>query len=459
MPNRIAVSRLNASTMDILNVIRQNASQEYQDQVPEVTKATDIPRVGEVLYGYPALANQFISALVNRIAAVRVKSATFNNPYADLKKGFLEFGETMEEVFVQIAKARVFSYEKAEARELKRTMPDVRTALHSMNWNVQYPVTVTETDLQKAFLSMDGVQDLISRIVDAIYQAANYDEFLLFKYLIIKSYAAGKITAIKISDTDIKDAAVNFRAASNNLTFMSNRYNAANVQTVTPKSDQVIFMDSKYNAEYDVNILAAAFNMDRADFMGRLYLIDDFSTFDNDRFDVIRAESDMIDEVTADDLNKMKNVKAILLDKEWFQVYDNVARFTEKFVAAGDYWNYFFRVQKTISWSPFSNAIAFQTNDVSPAATLTGVVTGVEKGDKITVFTVEIKDPSQPVNFVQTEAATKAGIAIHKYGAIIMPDSSTETLELIAQDGTKYTAAAPITPDTAISTEITFNKA
>lgn len=116
-----------------------------------------------MLFGYPAMANQFINALVNRIAAVRVKSATFNNDYAELKKGYLEFGETVEEVFVSIAKAREFSAEKAEARELKRTLPDVRSAFHTMNWRVQYPVTIQEQDLQQAFLSIDGVQDLIAK--------------------------------------------------------------------------------------------------------------------------------------------------------------------------------------------------------------------------------------------------------------------------------------------------------
>ena len=34
MPRRLAVSTLNASTVDILNVIRQNASYEYQSLVP-----------------------------------------------------------------------------------------------------------------------------------------------------------------------------------------------------------------------------------------------------------------------------------------------------------------------------------------------------------------------------------------------------------------------------------------
>ena len=84
MAKRVAETMLNASTIDILNVIRANASLEYQNEVPVVEQEIDIPKVGEILLGHPALANQFINALVNRIAAVRIKSATFNNPFAYL---------------------------------------------------------------------------------------------------------------------------------------------------------------------------------------------------------------------------------------------------------------------------------------------------------------------------------------------------------------------------------------
>ena len=103
MAKRIAITKLNATTLDILNVIHENASPAYRDQVPTITDIKDLPRVGDVLYGYPALANEFVSSLINRIALVRVKSATFNNMFADLKKGYLEFGEVVEEVFVTLA--------------------------------------------------------------------------------------------------------------------------------------------------------------------------------------------------------------------------------------------------------------------------------------------------------------------------------------------------------------------
>lgn len=465
MPKRVAISSLNASTVDILNTIRANASAEYQSLVPTITKATEIPKVGEVLFGYPALANQFLNALINRIALVRVKSAVFNNAYAELKKGYLEFGETVEEVFVNIAKAREFSAEKAEAREFKRTLPDVRSAFHTMNWRVQYPVTIQDEDLRQAFMSVDGVQDMIARIVDSIYTAAEYDEFLLFKYLIIKAVAHGKMYPVGIGGS-MQTAAVAFRGNSNKLGFMSTKYNEAGVTTTTPKADQYIFMDSDYNAAYDVQVLAAAFNMDKAEFMGKLKLIDDFTTFDNERFDVIRANSDMIEPVTDAELALMANVKAILVDKEWFQMYDNNNKFTEQYVASGMYWNYFYNVWKTVSHSPFSNAIVFVDDSATldAPATVTLTVSEISESDNARIYTLIPADATALANsnleFVQDSTSTQAGIAVHKYGAVIVPvtngtPASYTPKAKIGEIG--YTGTA-ITGSTAVGATITLTK-
>ena len=97
MAHLIAQSKLNASTINILNVIRENASLEYQNKVPKVNNVDDIVKVGEIIYGTPSFQNIFVSALVNRIALVLVNSATFNNPYKILKKGQIDYGEIIEE--------------------------------------------------------------------------------------------------------------------------------------------------------------------------------------------------------------------------------------------------------------------------------------------------------------------------------------------------------------------------
>lgn len=469
MARRIANSTLNASTIDILNVIRQNASYDYQQNVPKVKTVNDIPKVGEIIYGTPAFANQFINALVNRIAIVRVQSATFNNPYSMLKKGYIEYGETVEDIFVSIAKAVDFNVEKAAGREFQRTIPDVRSAFHTMNWRVMYPVTIQDEDLRQAFLSIDGVQNLIAKIVDSVYTAAEYDEFLLFKYLLVKAISHGKMFPTSIgAGTDLSEAAVQFRGTSNLLPFIASDYNEAAVKTNTPKDRQVIFMDALFNAQFDVNVLASAFNMDKAEFMGRLFIIDNWTDFDNERFEVIRANSDNIDEVTEDELAMLADVKAVILDENWFQVYDNNNKFTEKYVASGLYWNYFYHTWKTVSNSPFANAVVFVTSTAGIAlpASITVHVDAKDESDVATVFTISADFESaglnpQNVNFVQTEALTKAGIAVQKYGGLIIPASQIATdITLVADiNGTTYTATTAVNGATTVDTTVTLNKA
>lgn len=468
MPKRIAVTSLNASTMDILNVIRKNANAEYRNDVPAVEQTTDIPKVGEVIYGTPAHANTFINALINRIALVRVQSATFNNPYARLKKGYLQYGETVEEIFVNIAKVMDFNPDKAEAREFKRYIPDVKSAFHIMNWKVLYPVMVSEDDLKMAFLSIDGVQDLIGRIVDSVYTAAEYDEFLLFKYMIIKEISKGHMHPVSIGPAtkgNLDTAAIQFRGMSNLIPFFATEYNEAGVKNNTPKSRQVIFMDAMFNAQYDVEVLAGAFNMDKADFMGSLYLIDDWTSFDNARWDYLRKESTWVEEVTAEELSLMSGVKAVLVDEEWFQVYDNNNRFKERDVASGDYWNYFYHVWKTVSHSPFSNAIVFVT-DTAPIElpeSFSVTLTSKLQSPEAFTFTLGYDDsvPSfvpQQVDFIQTQPLTVAGIAVQDYGAVIIPVSQVATdITLEAEiNGVRYKAGTAFTSASDVGQKLTF---
>ena len=96
MATKVAISAVNATDADILNTIRANASPEYQATIPVVNTVDDKRSVGEILFGYPALANEALNSLVTRIAFVSLKSSTFNNPYVDLKKGYLGLGETIE---------------------------------------------------------------------------------------------------------------------------------------------------------------------------------------------------------------------------------------------------------------------------------------------------------------------------------------------------------------------------
>ena len=358
MPKLLALSSLNASSIDIVNVIRANGTFAYQQAVPEITDVAQLPAVGSVIYGTPALANEFINALVNRIALVRAKNLSFNDPFRWAKKGFLEYGETIEDIFVEIARVTLFKPYEAYAEELKRTIPNVKAAFHTINWKVKYPITIQDDDLRQAFLTPDGVTDLIARIVDSVYRAAEYDEYLLMKYMLIKAVNKGDMKVITTGNTTLDEWAKSFRSLSNQYLFPSKKFNSYPVLNNCPRDRQHIIMGADFNASFDVGVLASAFNMEKANFLGQLSLVDDFATFDNERFAEIASESNIVEEVTATELAAMEGITAILVDEEWFQVYDNLAKMTENYVSSGLYWNYFYHTWKTVSWSPFANAVA-----------------------------------------------------------------------------------------------------
>lgn len=468
MPRIIAKTKLDARSIDILNVIRNNASYAYQKDVPAITQDEDIPKVGGILFGNPTHANEFINALVNRIALVRVQSATFNNPYKHLKKGYLEFGETVEDIFVGIIKAVKYDAEKAPSREFKRTLPNVQSVFHLTNWRVMYPITIEKQALRRAFTSADGVTNLISTIINQVYTAAEYDEYLLFKYLLIKAISHGKVFPQSIDTSNMNSVAVAFRGKSNLLPIdMTGRFNESHVQNNTAIDNQCIFMDADFNAKFDVEVLASAFNMNKAEFIGKLHLIDDFSSFDNERFEAIREESTGLEEVTAEELTLMKNVKGVLLDEEWFQVYDNLFEFNETPVGSGLYWNYWLHCWKTVSYSPFANAIAFVDSGATIAkpSKITVEITGKDISEVGTIFTLNVQDDTatlapNTLNFVQSEALTTEGIAVQKYGAVIIPSTKTASeITLVADlDGTAYTGATTITGASVVGDTVVLNK-
>lgn len=468
MAKIIAKTKLDARSIDILNVIRNNASYAYQKDIPKIETEQDIPKVGEIIFGNPTHSNEFINALVNRIALVRMQSATFNNPYKHLKKGYLEFGETVEDIFVGIIQAVKYDPEKGTSREFKRTLPNVHSVFHMTNWRVMYPITIEKQALKRAFTSADGVTNLITSIIEQVYQSAEYDEYLLFKYLLIKAISHGKVYTQSVDTTNMNNVAVAFRGKSNLLPIdMTGRFNETHVQNNTPINKQCIFMDADFNAKFDVEVLASAFNMNKADFIGKLHLIDDFSSFDNERFEAIREESSGLEEVTADELAMMANVKGVLLDEEWFQVYDNLLEFDETRVGSGLYWNYWLHCWKTISYSPFANAIAFVDSGatIEKPLDITVEITGKDISEVGTIFTLNAKNNTatlapNTLNFVQSEALTTAGIAVQKYGAIVIPSTQSATeITLVADlDGTTYTGETKITGDSNVGDTVVLSR-
>lgn len=406
MPVKPKIRTLTTSAADILNVIRNNASVDYRNYVPkaDANDVESVRTIGAIIMDYPALQNEFLNALVNRIGRVMLTSKMYSNPIAFFKKGVLEYGESIEEIFVNIAKVQEFNPEIAEQEVFKRVVPDVRAAFHIMNYQKFYKATVTQEQLKQAFLSWDGVTDLIARIVDSMYTGANYDEFLVMKYLLARHILDGRVYPVTVPTVTAENAkaiVTTVKGVSNKLTFMNSEYNPAAVRTFTEKTDQYMIVNSVFDATMDVNVLASAFNMDKAEFLGHRVLIDGFGDLDVARLGEIFAGDPTYNEPSQDELTALNAIPAVIVDKDWFMVFDMLTQFTEQYNGQGLYWNYFYHVWKTFSVSPFANSVLFVPGTPSvTSVTVSPTTASVPKGGSVSLSAVVVTEYFAPQTVV-----------------------------------------------------------
>lgn len=345
-------------TENVLNAIRNQASNTYRDYVPIATAdAESIRQIGATIMDYPELQNEFVSALINRIALVVVTSKTYQNPWAVFKRGVLDFGESIEEIFVDIAKVETYDPADAENTLYKRYLPNIRSAFHILNYEKFYPVTISDAELRKAFTSYAGVSDLIARIVNSLYSALNYDEYQTMKYMLARKILSGMLTPVAISDvTDAKTVVKAVKGIVNKMRFMSPDYNIAHVKTFSDPAEQYILLDTQFDADMDVDVLATAFNMDKAEFIGRRVLIDGFGNLDADRLAELFDNDPNYTALTSAEIEALNTIPCAIVDRDFFMIYDNLLQFREDYNGKGLYWNEFLHAWKTFSLSPFANA-------------------------------------------------------------------------------------------------------
>lgn len=434
MATKPKIVTLTNSSVDILNVIRNNATINYKNYVPVATAdAESIREIGAIIMDNPQLQNEFLSALVNRIGRVLVTSKMYDNPWSMFKKGTLEFGETIEEIFVNIAKPFQFDPNVAETNLFKREIPDVRSAFHIMNYQKYYKTTIQNDQLRQAFLSWQGITDLIAKIVDSMYTGANYDEFQTMKYMLAKHILNGRmypVTIPTVTEANMKSIVSTIKGVSNNYEFMSNKYNVAGVQNFSKKKDQYLLINSNFDATMDVEVLASAFNMDKAQFTGKRVLVDSFGSLDIERLGILFADDPTYTEISESNLKALDAIPCVLVDKEWFIIFDNFYNFTEQYNGEGLYWNYWYHVWKTFSVSPFANNALF--------------IPGVP-----TVTSVTVSPANATVKAGQT--ISLSAIVQTEYFAPQSVNWSSDTEGITVSKGGLVTVGAGVSPKTSVT--------
>lgn len=376
----VAVTRaIMEETPELANpLIARSVISQADDGTINISGTTEtIHAIGDYILNFTPAANAYLNALVNRIGFVIISSKMYTNPWSVFKKGRLEFGETVEEIFVNLAKPYQFSPSKAETDVFKRTIPDVRAAFHTMNFQKYYPITISDDQLRQAFLSWQGITDLIAAIVESVYASAQTDEYLVMKYMLARCILNGNITPVQVpalsADNAVSIATV-FNETAMNLEFQSNKFNMSGVTTHTPMDEQYLITTTAFRSTMNMNVLAAAYNIEYAELMGRIINVDSFVDMDWDRLTLLFTDENgdvdpSFEEWDSTDETILEGVPAVAVSKDFWQIWDNFEKMTENYNGKGLYWNYNYHVWKTFSVSPFAQAVCYTAT--------TGTITSV----------------------------------------------------------------------------------
>ncbi len=322
------------------------------------TSTATLHTIGQMITEFKPYRNAFVDTLINRVAMVIVTSKTWDNPWSVFKRGTMDLGESIEEVFVNIAKPFDFNPDRAEKQVFRREFPDIRVTFHQMNYQKFYKVTVSQQQLRTAFLNWSGISDLTTRIIDSLYTGMNYDEYVTMKYMLCRSILNGGIGGIKVSDftsnANLGDLIATVKGTVNNMQFLSDKYNTAGV--MNSARDVYCLIDTMLDARVDVNVLASAFNMDKTEFVGRKILIDGWANHDTDRLAELFGDDDSYTPFTSAELTVLGGIGTVIMERDAWMVFDNLQEMENINNGEGLYWNYWLHVWRTFSMSPFAVA-------------------------------------------------------------------------------------------------------
>ena len=231
-----------------------------------------------------------------------------------------------------------------------------------MNRQEFYKVTINNNMLRRAFLEQGGLADFASRIMEAPITSDNWDEFLATVNLFSEYEKNGGFYHVHIPNiswganaaSEAKYALRKMRGLIETMKFPSTKYNAAHMPTFANADDLALFTTPEFAAGMDVEALAGAFNIDKANVASRMI------TVPRDKFNIDGAH-------------------AVITTKDFFVIADTMIENTSQWNPAAVSNNYFFHHHQIISASRFVPAVLLWEGADDEVIEITSKPTAVAK--------------------------------------------------------------------------------
>lgn len=347
-----------------LNKMREMSVSEgsvYHQYIPVVTEDTSIAEFGQPILdeNLTIVRNEFFG-LLKRIVYTAVNTKLFKNPLAELEGDRIPLGYAGQEIYVNRAKPKKFNSEDF-AGLLQKYEAQIATQYHTVNMDIQYPVTITRAKIKDAFVSWGALEDFITGLINSLYNGAYIDSFNYTKALVTSAYVGDRaqIKVVTAPTTEATDKAFvkTLRELNTRFRLPSTEYNAweklnADVEGAFPivtwsdPSDIMIMIRADVEAEIDTEVLAYAFNMDKASFLAqKVIVVDDFNVY-SDEGKLVQDGS---------------NILGVIFDKSFFKIKTQDFEMDEFYNPSNRTWQYFLNSVKMYSTSAFANCCILAT--------------------------------------------------------------------------------------------------
>lgn len=373
---------------DVASAMYNLSSGNFKSTIGDPNETSSLDFMNGLLEYPDTLGVEFMT-LATRIGRVIAHRNILRNKLAPFKMENMTLGYTMEEYFVECAKEHEYDQADAESTLFKRELPDIKTAFYIVNRKSFYPATITDDDLRKYFVTWDGVNSLIARIVDSMYNGDNKDDYNYMKSALVTHYENGYMKIVntsEVTDTDTaKELARKITEYASYLTEPTNEYNAMAVTKQNDYEDIYVILNGKSNSYLNIDWLAQTFQLEFAEFKAHVLVLPTLPS------------------------TTQGTIEALVVDSEIYRVFDQKYSVGVAYNAKGLYWNYFLHHWEGIATSRFANAIAFVSGSVTQKVTAiysNPQVVQVKKDGSVTVpFTVQTNGLNAPINLNATSSA------------------------------------------------------
>jgi hypothetical protein len=334
-----------------------------------ITNHTNLEVFGNLITSddYTAQKNEFLKTVLNGIAKRIVNSKILSNKLKELKGGKIPYGSQIEEIITNPAKGT--PYDMTSTDLLTQSYPDVKSVYYQINRKDKYKVTISDMQLKRALIQEGGLNELVQMVVGTLYSGDNIDEMLYTKQLITSAVLNNRVKKIVVGTTTqigaitdpkasmtidtidlgttptqqdkMKKLVTKMRELYYNFGFASSKYNGysaikkvdeADLITACDEGDQVLLLRTDILSSTDVELLATAFNMDKANFMQKVIPVDDFNGLD---------------------------IIGLLIDKKWFRIEDSYYGLKEFDNGSNLTTNYWLHHHQIMSYNLLANAVVF----------------------------------------------------------------------------------------------------